>query len=86
MTGCIATTVNTARSLVFYVYFQLLTMSQLQIIVVLGFLLIPNAICETADEYKDIILKKHNDYRRQQSGSNMNKLVRPYFEIKSHVQ
>ena len=60
-------------------------MSQLQIIVVLGLLLIPNVICETADEYKDIILKKHNDYMRLQGGSNMNKLVRPYFEINAAI-
>lgn len=30
---------------------------------------------ETADNFKDLLLEKHNNYRRQQSGSNMNKLV-----------
>ena len=40
-----------------------------------GVFLITEVTCETAVEYRDLILQKHNDYRRQQGGSNINKLV-----------
>ena len=44
-------------------------------------LLIMKTACETADQYKDIILKTHNDYRRQQGGSNINELVRSFYYL-----
>ena len=37
--------------------------------------LIMEATCETAEQYKELILEKHNGYRREQGGSNINKLV-----------
>ena len=37
--------------------------------------LIMKATCETAEQYKELILEKHNGYRREQGGSNINKLV-----------
>ena len=43
--------------------------------------LIMEATCETAEQYKELILKKHNGYRREQGGSNINKLVTQYCKL-----
>ena len=57
----------------FTVFFLLQTM-HLQLLVLVTIFAV-GAFGEKADKYKDFILKKHNDYRKKQKGSNMNRLV-----------
>lgn len=47
-------------------------------ILTLALLFIPAARPEVATKYKDLLVEKHNELRKKQHGSNMNKLVMIY--------